>query len=1304
MRKVAVMWVCALMLLSSLLLVPAGTGADEDGCAPRAPTMIYNANDLQNMSSGLNGDYALANDIDASATSGWSGGAGFVPVGTGSSRFGGTFDGKGFNITKLTINRGSQDYVGLFGYTQSPAKITNVNLVDASISGRNFVGGIAGYMYYGTISGCSVGGTVKGTGYYVGGLAGNAYYGTIANSFSTGSVSAGSDYCGGIAGYAYQTPVSMCYSTASVSGYWQTGGIVGLAYYGSISTSYFAGSVSGYYFVAGIVGRAESVTISYCYNTGSVTGSSDSTGGIGGFVYGGSVYYCYNTGPVVGIYYTGGLVGLASSSNLYYNYNTGSVNGYYYVGGLAGLASMSNIYYSYSAGFVKGYNNVGGLIGPGSSNVAYCYWDVQASGTAGSYGGTGKTTDEMKMKSTYQNWDLSSIWSMFEGTTYPYLLWRYPAAVLLSGTAYADAGITPLASGVPVLVVDHLGLSVAHFEARTDYAGRYTQMVDSGTIFAAVTKTSVKANSYGREASAQSYTLDIYNKTVFAKAGPGKNIAVKDIEAVTAVFRTDQVLPLSFSDRGLSFPSGVPLITADGTVFETDRNLTATGGADLRFGGKFTQSKGVLLNAGNIIFNSASAVAGNLSLNCTGDIVFREAMGLGGLTIINAKDVLVRDVLSAGLFTQLNGTGVTDFSRGLLDVGSGDASITTQKAVGRIVTGALSLGTKSTDISGFINGASGQIGADKIVLRNNIRIGTHFFDGIDLYKFTPADVTVATEDAPYSVDYQPRDPANETLTWALETEAAWLSMNAATGVLSGTPDNADVGAWAVKVTAIDGTARLSRMFLLEVLNVNDPPVIMTEDVASVIQDATYSVIYEAMDSDPTHDILVWSMETDAGWLRLDENRLHGIPSNGDVGEYWVNMMVSDGLGGTDSHNFSLIVENLNDAPVITVEPLTRALEDAEYRVAFNATEIDDDDTLNWSIVTTAGWLKMDARTGVLSGTPSNADIGSYWVEVMVEDGEGLSDSLGFMLTVVNVNDEPVWASVPADQNLTEGGGLLLDVLATDVDMGDVIKYAISTEPASGVSINPSSGAIRWSVALAGNYVAKLTASDGKATINFTFNINVKALPPPVIPPPNNLPRIETVTVPPVKAGQTFTLRLNGTDTDAWDGRNLTFRLVSGPAGMIVSADGNILWIPAKDQAGSHTVTVALSDGKNTTTTTFTVEVRKPTAVAAQTAGYNEGWLLAMVFLGLFMGVLVAFVLARRPPKAAQPAPVAPPSYVMQAPPPVESPRAPPAEQPKAPAAEPMQSLPPPEPSPAPRAPPQPEPAVERKAPPPDFKP
>ncbi len=68
--------------------------------------------------------YTLANDIDASGTSAWSGGTGFVPIGNSTNRFSGTFDGGGHTISGLTIKRStteaSWDEIGLFGYKGYP--------------------------------------------------------------------------------------------------------------------------------------------------------------------------------------------------------------------------------------------------------------------------------------------------------------------------------------------------------------------------------------------------------------------------------------------------------------------------------------------------------------------------------------------------------------------------------------------------------------------------------------------------------------------------------------------------------------------------------------------------------------------------------------------------------------------------------------------------------------------------------------------------------------------------------------------------------------------------------------------------------------------------------------------------------------------------------------------------------------------------------------------------------------------------------------------------------------------------------
>jgi hypothetical protein len=48
----------------------------------------------------------------------------------------------------------------------------------------------------------------------------------------------------------------------------------------------------------------------------------------------------------------------------------------------------------------------------------------------------------------------------------------------------------------------------------------------------------------------------------------------------------------------------------------------------------------------------------------------------------------------------------------------------------------------------------------------------------------------ATEDQEYAVDYEADDPDNDTVTWSLSTNATWLAINPATGLLNGTPANA----------------------------------------------------------------------------------------------------------------------------------------------------------------------------------------------------------------------------------------------------------------------------------------------------------------------------------------------------------------------------------------------------------------------------------------------------------------------------------------------------------------------------------
>jgi hypothetical protein len=345
--------------------------------------------DLQGMDGNLSGNYALGADIDATATSGWNSGAGFAPIGTWFARFTGRFDGLGHTIGSLTINRRTQDAVGLFAFTQN-AMLSNVGMVGGSVSGRDTVGGLVGYNEGGTISNSYATGTISG-GDTVGGLVGYNEGGTISNSYATGSVSGTGWYIGGLAGYNDGGTVSNSYATGNVNGDDFVGGLVGYNYANAtVTSSYAMGPVTGTGSdVGGLVGTNDGSTVSNSYATGAVSSSSSLVGGlVGTNENGATVSNSYATGTVSGLNAVGGLVGINDSGATVSNsYATGAVNGTGNdVGGLVGsnYATISN---SYATGNVSGSFSVGGLVGYNDGDIANSYATGNVNGSGDYVGG-----------------------------------------------------------------------------------------------------------------------------------------------------------------------------------------------------------------------------------------------------------------------------------------------------------------------------------------------------------------------------------------------------------------------------------------------------------------------------------------------------------------------------------------------------------------------------------------------------------------------------------------------------------------------------------------------------------------------------------------------------------------------------------------------------------------------------------------------------------------------------------------------------------------------------------------------------
>ena len=219
---------------------------------------------------------------------------------TSNCDFGGQYDGGGYTISGINVNKPSSDYVGLFHkLIANPGSIEgtikNVVLDNSTFIGRTPVGGIVGHLLnHCTVSNCRVKNTVISGIEDVGGIVGYQNSDTnVSNCSVESSEISGGSIVGGIAGFNYGT-VSGCVYDADVS---------------------YNNSGSGDRF-GGIVGW-NNATVKDCLYTGSTIGGRTNMGAIIGLIGG------YN--PIY-------------SNNYYTNIELGGIQGTDKVGGCLGYS------------------------------------------------------------------------------------------------------------------------------------------------------------------------------------------------------------------------------------------------------------------------------------------------------------------------------------------------------------------------------------------------------------------------------------------------------------------------------------------------------------------------------------------------------------------------------------------------------------------------------------------------------------------------------------------------------------------------------------------------------------------------------------------------------------------------------------------------------------------------------------------------------------------------------------------------------------------------------------------------------
>ena len=256
----------------------------------------------------------------------------------------------------------------------------------------------------------------------------------------------------------------------------------------------------------------------------------------------------------------------------------------------------------------------------------------------------------------------------------------------------------------------------------------------------------------------------------------------------------------------------------------------------------------------------------------------------------------------------------------------------------------------------------------------------------------------------------------------------------------------------------------------------------------------------------------------------------------------------------------------NVGPTITSTAPTTATEGQLWQYQVEVEDPDDKPSgIYFALVNPPAGMTV-SRSGLISWTPPNGILTAAVTVIVADGGENraVPDSQTFNLRVTPVNDGPTITSAPR-RSAISGTPYSYQLSVLDVDdpnNGSALTFTLLNGPA-GMTLS-NRGLIEWTPSAAGDVVdveveVRDGGEDGAAPDTQAWSITVVA--------GNTAPIITSAAVTAATEGQPYSYQLQVLDyEDDNNGADLTFSLLTAPAGMTVSSHGLIEWTPTDNGA------------------------------------------------------------------------------------------------------------------------------------------
>lgn len=604
----------------------------------------------------------------------------------------------------------------------------------------------------------------------------------------------------------------------------------------------------------------------------------------------------------------------------------------------------------------------------------------------------------------------------------------------------------------------------------------------------------------------------------------------------------------------------LPGATAGGPTYSA--TLTAAGGIEPR---TWSIASGTL-PTGASLNSSTGEIRGDITAAGTANFTVR-VTDANNVSATKALSILVSPALDITTTTLDGGTIGAAYNKSVASAG-GLAPITWQ-----LKSGTLPAGLALNAASGAITGTPTSAGVSNFTVRAIDANGAVADESLSITIFTAVTVsTAALGGGSPQISYAQTLAATggkPGYTWGLTAGSlpAGLSLNAVSGVISGTPTAVGNSTFTVQATDALGAAASKQLTI-----VIATPVIANATVDNGTVGRSYSDTFAAVGGDSPYTYALASGALPTGLtLNTSTGELAGTPTA--EGTYTFSVTATDSnISPRTSPPASFTVQVF--APVvITTTELTDATEGAAYSQQFTATG--GAPSLVWSVDSgdlPAG-VTLDANTGVLSGTPTES--GSFTFTIEAEDANGASGTKEFTFEVA--------AALAFTTTTLPGSTVGADDYSASVSVSggtSPLTWSIADLESlpPGLNLDSSTGEISGDAATAGTFTFDIVVTDAAgASATRTFTLIVA--PAPVI---------TTGSIPGTTVGADYEVTFaaeGGVPALAWS-------LASGevPDGLDFDDESGVLsGIPT--EGGSYTFTLAITDDNGSVTTkTFTIVV------------------------------------------------------------------------------------------------------------------